>query len=600
MTRRKYSSRVATVAILGPGVLMLLAIGYLSFGILLTESGGMDSAPPEWLANADVFFHINFFRDWMAGTYPMRGWALPPAPAFFPDAVLQYVPLILSDSVHLALLAYWLGIPLIGVLANGLRPGVFPFRRDIHLLWSLLAVSLWYALLVWQGHTSSLGVAVLRPGHHGGASAMAWLCFMMLITGLYAPAGAVPDATNGIRIISLRSAVLFVLIVFSTASDFYFIPAFCLPWIAVAILHGLYTKRWLVRETLLSVCAVLCGMGLNSILFQSGFWMPVDMNLTGRFLETLVRPEAAMQEFHIPPDIYPYILVHISSMIAAGFTLRWMRSKRQPFANVSSGSGTGDRVNLDFCDAGRDQFIMLNAFVFCTIISIFCAVYLSMLSPQRYFCAVAFSCLMACAWNCALIGRVLVYRFITHRSNHSVVSAESGNISGNQFGVLLTTGGFIPTALLTAVTFSVFIMFGGRMITPGKIMDWQPERIACVADLARRNHWQMGLSDYWNAGPARAYLHSVEVNDALPRPWIRNLYWLFSAEPPAEYRFVLMDGLQKDAWLQTYGQPSRIRHCGIMEIFEYDDDSAELLDAQFAVTPAQIAIWEMQTGRRDL
>jgi hypothetical protein len=71
--------------------------------------------------------------------------------------------------------------------------------------------------------------------------------------------------------------------------------------------------------------------------------------------------------------------------------------------------------------------------------------------------------------------------------------------------------------------------------------------------------------------------------DRFPYFWDTNIYRFLNIEDGffswPEYSFIVMNGLDKEHWIQVFGPPSKIEQIGGYEIYCYDGDARKKLNA---------------------
>lgn len=86
-----------------------------------------------------------------------------------------------------------------------------------------------------------------------------------------------------------------------------------------------------------------------------------------------------------------------------------------------------------------------------------------------------------------------------------------------------------------------------------------------------------GISDYWHAKKLSVFAEQVRLLPVeLDEPtklyfWISNLSWFDDEQ--IVYRFVVIDGLDREMIAGLYGEPASRDRCAGMEIWWYGDDS---------------------------
>lgn len=200
----------------------------------------------------------------------------------------------------------------------------------------------------------------------------------------------------------------------------------------------------------------------------------------------------------------------------------------------------------------------------------------------------------------------LVYGFIfglTGRSGIQGIDRYFGEILLGFLGIgiicILRISDIPIAKFLLGVLFSLGILFGTySSYSKGLGLIHYPAKVACLDELADKQHWKRGIASFWYVRPMRIFSKKdLEPDDYLYDLmlfyWQNNLNWFERENPP--YTFAIIDGVDEKIVRQKLGEPISISYCDKIPIYTFAnyENSFEFVKEN----RGKIDIWKFSTSR---
>ncbi|PJZ76963.1 hypothetical protein [Leptospira neocaledonica] len=149
------------------------------------------------------------------------------------------------------------------------------------------------------------------------------------------------------------------------------------------------------------------------------------------------------------------------------------------------------------------------------------------------------------------------------------------------------------------IVFFLGILFGiYSSYSKGLGLTYYPEKVACLDELAEKNHWKRGVASFWYVRPMRVFSKKgLEPDDYLYDLmlfyWQNNLNWFERENPP--YTFAIIDGVDEKIVRKKMGEPLSISYCDKIPIYTFASPEKSL---EFVKeNRGKIDLWKFSTSR---
>ena len=158
----------------------------------------------------------------------------------------------------------------------------------------------------------------------------------------------------------------------------------------------------------------------------------------------------------------------------------------------------------------------------------------------------------------------------------------------------------IPAAKFgLGILFSLGILFGiYSSYSKGLGLAYYPKKVACIDELAEKNHWKRGIASFWYVRPMRIFSKKgMEPDDYLYDLmifyWQNNLSWFERENPP--YTFAIIDGVDEKIVRKKMGEPISVSYCDKIPIYTFanSEKSSEFVKEN----RGKIDLWKFSTSR---
>ncbi|WP_244280549.1 hypothetical protein [Leptospira saintgironsiae] len=200
----------------------------------------------------------------------------------------------------------------------------------------------------------------------------------------------------------------------------------------------------------------------------------------------------------------------------------------------------------------------------------------------------------------------LVYGFIfglTGRLGIQGIDRYFGEILLGFLGIgticILRVSDISIAKFVLGVLFFLGVLFGiYSSYSKGLGLIHHPTKVACLDELADKQHWKRGIASFWYVRPMRIFSKKgLEPDDYLYDLmlfyWQNNLNWFERENPP--YTFAIIDGVDEKIVRQKLGEPISISYCDKIPIYTFanSDKSFEFVKEN----RGKIDIWKFSTSR---
>ena len=490
------------------------------------------------LYNGDLMYPPAIFEDYLSGDYPLTGWAVPPAPAYFPDLFIYVFARIITGGAPTALILYAIIQYGIFIHASVLLGGLF-YEDETRKRTGQICVFLFTAILITL-HATRLDGGVFHPllnaAHHGASLIMGMYCLYFL--------------SKLLQEIRAKDVIVFlILAAFTAASDKFFIVEILIPMTISLFVHYLVFPAPTVKRRffpgLLPALSILIGLRIARFIKQLKYFQIYELPFgnilkveSERFSSTGL-PELGRAFWHIldfmPPVFLSFwLLAALSGVVyySRRIYIRYTRTKdnrevgpvEAPHRNVISG------------------FIITNLFAVLAG-GLFMILFLNM-ETMRYFLPLYF-----------LPPFLFVLILVSYINQKHLNKIQSGApVFALCLALLLITQIKLPLS---------------------KILKYNIPLAECLDQNKELYDLKYGLGNYWHSKPIDIFSKKgVRVNQVTanlgPWYWLNNYYWFLGKEGEMpEYNFVIIDKLDRQFVIEKFGDPTDVLACPGSEVFVY-------------------------------
>ena len=500
------------------GVLFFLYAFY--FFLENLHQGRLDSP----LYNSDAFYIPAFFQDYFQGLYPVSGWILPFAPAFFPDMPMYLFSLGIAGNIQGALLLFaFLQLLLLIHALSMVVHRFFPAEDEKRALarGGLFMFTGISVLLAGTGADNNMFHPLFTSGHHASPFIFSIYCMVFLYD--YTQTGRKRDAL-----------ILLVLGTLNLASDKIFLIHFLGPaCFTVLFLYfsGGERKKFPFGPLLILTAIFFLASLLVRLIKGAGLFRLAELPLKQTFLKNFsaqaITPGkifAPLYEvFHFMP--WAYLIIWLLAALALIVYLSRMYMRRDQT----------ETFILTF-------FTALLLISFCALVPM--GLFLK-LSTIRYF--------------------FQIYVLLPFIAVFIIVKI-----------IPIKTHLFVLQGLVfVCLSLSMYAVSKVES-SPANVINHKLPLAKCLDENREDAGLREGLAQYWNAKPLKYFsekgLEINQIHEGLaPYYWLNNYRWFLKTRQgtrPA-YNFIVMDQLPRQKVLEKFGAPSRILKCESSEVFVY-------------------------------
>lgn len=483
----------------------------------------------------DVLYIPSIYEDVFVQGFKFSGWALTPAPYFFPDMLIyftvraitgNFVSAVFLSGVVQYLLIFILFISWFSAIFNKsleeiFYPALAPF--------SVISVMIYFF--------QPLYVLYLLSIHSG--------TLILFFAGLLLLASAEIDTK--------KTALILFFLSIAVLSDRMFLLVFVLPFVITYILFKILLIRNPMNKYSLKLLIIGSFIGLALLGILKSF-MHVSLPAKIAFEDSIKIFFQNMNEFTIDLAGKIVFLFLSLSIILTIWLILVLTDKLKKTEFMTQ-----------FSDALTDYPVKLLLFysifsvvaIFCTIIApVITGVYMDKYSIRYIIPAIVIALM-----NFSIFFLIELKSF---RYSHLI-------------SIIIILFSFsVYTLLPKSANLHNKQKFAG--IDFKKIQDRYPEEIACVDNLPKKYSLRFGLADYWNAKYytlfSRKNLRVIQIDYFKLKPVhvLNNLNWYkketADSSTPPKYNFIITDKLDKNLILKKFSQPDFIENCN-SEIYIY-------------------------------
>jgi len=510
---------------------LLLSVIFIFF-VYATRSGRTLA----YLFNADILFIPTLYKDIFIHGYKISSWYIPSAPNLFPDIVLYFTFMFISNNVVIASVLFGIiQYLIILMLFMLLVKTIFPKISFYHLAVINLLMTLFLLATLISNHYE-LTFLILSYSYHLGAFVMCLLA--LLFTFKY------------FKNYSIKYLIfLYFTGLTAIVSDKLFIILYCVP---VLLSMFFSVKKCYLKETLILVGAIILMIVTGLLTFnllKNSDICHIDI------YSIKIKYESILPSFQVlVRQMYNYIsyknitsvitILSFSSLVGAIFLLI-KNHKRIRKIKV-------------FNDPERIRYFFIMFYVIFFIVVLFTPVLLGDYLENSKF-------------------RYSVFVFYLSIFNISLIASLIFKINTS----IMKYSSFICILLLAV--YSLIFSIKNRTIDGFKrVLNYYPDYVECVDEFTKRHNLKYGLADFWLAkvvtmfsrNDARVYqIHKNVVN--LYR-YVLNEDWYYGSDygkyNNPVFNFILIHkNADLSAIISTLGQPLLIEECGSYKLVKVND-----------------------------
>lgn len=553
---------------------VLIQAGALFSALLLASA-----LPDALLHNSDILYAPSFFDDLWRGV-DISGWALTPAPYFFPDlvvygvfdAVLRFLDAGTATRIDMALrltaaVFYMLNGAGFVLLLKEMRPVSY---RSGFLIWTTITL-----LFLQLPFFSAPFLAAHIPTHHSGLLPIVLLFWTLWLR----KAEPVDTSVMALLRANARRYMTGLFVLPTLISDAQLLPLIFIPAFLLAG-YGIFFRedhlRHGVDAFLLSLTWLLAERLIPRIRYGLVFFPSVEARPVFEALLT-VSPDRILKIASDQEFATTLLLFLISALL---FRVHHRFFKRRDQAATAANFETGDRVRQSF---KAEAALLLGAgagLLAALVFHVGLSAHLDDVPPMtgrylHFLYVIVFPFVPA-----------LIVLSVSSRLRRSLARRIHREQDGRPAARLLQR--FLsPRLILVCISqlpFAMPALRPGLFPVSGLLLRGERSAAALEARCLRAvaivhgvTGPLYGISDYWHAKRLSVFSDQVRLLPVeLKEPtklyfWITNLSWFDDEQ--IVYRFAVMDGLDHERIAGLYGEPASRDRCGGLEIWWYGDDS---------------------------